>query len=45
MFLKVFLYFHALVFVQNAFLYFSLKTGLDVVSREACNLELPAKSV
>ena len=32
-----------LVFVQNAFLCFSLKTGSEVVSRKARDLELPAK--
>ena len=32
-----------LVFVQNAFLCFSSKTGSEVVSREARDLELPTK--
>ena len=30
-------------FVQNAFLYFSSKTSLEAISREARDLELPAK--
>ena len=32
-----------LVFVQNAFLCFSSKTGSEAVSQEAHDLELPAK--
>ena len=43
LFLKVILYYRVLCFVQNAFLCFSSKTGLEVVSREARDLELPAK--
>ena len=43
MFLKVILYFHIFSFVQNAFLCFSSKTGLEVFSREARDLELPVK--
>ena len=42
-FLKWFYTFVILVFVQNAFLCFSSKTGSEVFSREACNLELSAK--
>ena len=34
----------SLVFNQNAFLCFSPKTGSKAVSREARDLELPAKS-
>ena len=43
MFLKVILYFRYLVFVQNALLCFSSKTGSEVFSREARDLELLAK--
>ena len=43
-FWKWFYTFVLLVFVQNAFLCFSSKTDSKVVSREARNLELPAKS-
>ena len=43
MFLKWFYTFVFLVFVQNAFLCFSSKAGLEVVSWEALDLELPAK--
>ena len=40
---KWFYTFLSYVFIQNAFLCFSSKTGLEVVSREARDLELPAK--
>ena len=43
MFLKVILYFRVFSFVQNTFLCFSSKIGLEVFSREAHDLELPAK--
>ena len=42
-FRKWFYTFVSYVFVQNAFLCFSSKTSSKVVSREARNLELPAK--
>ena len=42
-FLKWFYTFVLLVFVQNAILCFSLKIGSEAISREACDLELPAK--
>ena len=42
-FWKWFYTFVLLVFVQNAFLCFSSKTGLEAVSWEARDLELPAK--
>ena len=45
LFLKLILYFRVLCFVQNAFSCFSSKIGLKVVSREARDLELPAKRV
>ena len=43
-FWKWFYTFVFLVFVQNTFLWVSSKTCSEVVSREARNLELPAKS-
>ena len=43
-FWKWFYTFVSFVFIQNAFLCFSSKTGLEGVSREARALELPAKS-
>ena len=43
-FWKWFFTFVFLVFIQNAILCFSSKTCLEVVSREACDLELLAKS-
>ena len=44
-FWKWFYTFLLLVFVQNASLCFSLKTGLEVVSQEARDLELPTKAI
>ena len=44
LFLKVILYFHVLCFCSKCiFVFFSSKTGSEVVSREARDLELPAK--
>ena len=42
-FWKWFYTFVFLIFFQNAFLYFSSKTGSEAILREACDLELPAK--
>ena len=45
MFLKVILYFRVFSFCSKCFLCWFTKTGSEVVSREDCTLEHPAKSV